>query len=285
MRWRLTCISDTHAGSLVGLAPRGGIPHPDGVTISTSPTSEWLWTHYEAMLEREAAEAESADRHALVFVGDIMDGLMHHGNVELYHPDASVERWISEQVVKTAVDALAPTDLFVILGTPSHVGKNASSEEGVGKMLAAVYPGIFRRPNEHRYGWGVLRMELNGLLVDIRHHGKLGQLPHTRESYQKRYAFDVWSSQAMYQDGVPAQLAIRAHRHKFADSGPVPPHKTLTRLISLPCWQLSTEWARSMAFEEAPDIGMVGLEVRDGRIADVLPQIVYPTLEAQTWRP
>lgn len=285
MRWRLTLISDTHAGSLVGLAPRGGIPHPDGPTISTSPTSEWLWDHYLEMLAREAEAADGAERHALVFVGDLMDGLQHHGNIELYHPDPSVEAYIAERIVTEAIETLKPTEIFVVAGTPSHVGKSASSEEGLSKMIAARWPEAFRPASETRRTWGILRMDLDGTLVDIRHHGKLGQLPHTRESYQKRYAFDVWSSQAMYRAAKPADLAIRAHRHKFADSGPVPPHKTLTRLISLPCWQLSTEWARSMAFEESPDIGMVGLELRDGRIADVYPQIVYPTLEAETWTP
>lgn len=285
MRWRLSCISDTHAGSLTGLAPRGGIPHPDGPTISTSPTSAWLWGHYEAMLNAEAEAAQDADRHALIFNGDLMDGLMHHGNVELYHPDASVERWIAMQVVTTAIEALEPTDIFFVSGTPSHVGKNASSEEGLAGAVAAIFDGLVRSATDSRHTWGILRMDLDGLVVDIRHHGKLGQLPHTRESYQKRYAFDVWSSQAMYRNGAPADLAIRAHRHKYADSGPVPPHRNATRLISMPCWQLSTEWARSMAFEEAPDIGMVGIEVRDGRVADVFPQIVYPTMEAHVWTP
>ena len=285
MRWRLTCISDTHAGSLVGLAPSGGIPHPDGPTISTSPTSAWLWQHFEQMLEAESEAAELADRHALLFVGDLMDGLMHHGNIELYHPDPSVEKWIATQIVTTAIEALQPTDVFFISGTPSHVGKNASSEEGLAAAMAAKYPGLVRPASESRQTWGILRLDIDGTLVDVRHHGKLGQLPHTRESYQKRYAFDVWSSQAMYKNGEPAELAIRAHRHKYADSGPVPPHRNATRLISLPCWQLSTEWARSMAFEESPDVGMVGIELRDGRIADVFPQIVYPSLEANVWKP
>ena len=89
----------------------------------------------------------------------------------------------------------------------------------------------------------------------------------------------------MYKNGLPADLAVRAHRHKYADSGPVPPHRNATRLISLPCWQLSTEWARSMAFEESPDVGLVGVTLKDGRVADVYPQIVYPTLEAETWTP
>lgn len=284
MTWRLTFISDTHAGSLTGLAPTGGIPHPDGPTISTSPTSAWLWDHYVDMLSEEANAAEGADRHALVFNGDLMDGLMHHGNVELYHPDPSVERWIAKRVVVEAIERLQPTDIFFVSGTPSHVGKNASSEEGLAAAMAAEYDCV-RPASEHRHTWGILRMDVEGVLVDIRHHGKLGQLPHTRESYQKRYAFDVWSSQAMYKNGIQADLAVRAHRHKFADSGPVPPHKNGTRLLSLPCWQLSTEWARSMAFEESPDIGIVGVEIRGGRIADVFPQIVYPTLEAETWTP
>lgn len=284
MRWRLTCISDTHAGSLVGLAPVGGIPHPDGPTISTSPTSEWLWGHFLEMLDLERRAAEPAERHALLFVGDLMDGLMHHGNVELYHPDPSVERWIARRIVTEAIETLQPSDIFFISGTPSHVGKNASSEESLAAGIAAEYDEV-RLASETRHTWGVLRMELEGTLVDVRHHGKLGQLPHTRESYQKRYAFDVWSSQAMYKVGEPADLAIRAHRHKYADSGPVPPHRNATRLISLPCWQLSTEWARSMAFEESPDIGMVGIDVIDGRVADVFPQIVYPTLEAAAWKP
>lgn len=285
MRWRLSCISDTHAGSLTGLAPTGGIPHPDGLTISTSPTSEWLWQHYEAMLEAEAAQVTDADQHALIFNGDLMDGLQHHGNIELYHPDPSVERWIAAKVVTTAIDALKPDHVFFVSGTPSHVGKNASSEEGLAGAMAGIFPNLVRPASEHRLTWGILRMDLDGLVVDIRHHGKLGQLPHTRESYQKRYAFDVWSSQAMYRNGEPANLAIRAHRHKYADSGPVPPHRNATRVISMPCWQLSTEWARSMAFEESPDIGMVGIDVKDGRVADVFPQIVYPTLEAETWTP
>ena len=285
MRWRLTCISDTHAGSLVGLAPAGGIPHPDGPTISTSPTSEWLWGHFEQMLEAEYQAAEGADRHALLFVGDLMDGLMHHGNIELYHPDPTVEKWIATQIVITAIEQLQPTDVFFISGTPSHVGKNASSEEGLAAAMASRYPELVRAASDSRWTWGILRLDIDGTVIDVRHHGKLGQLPHTRESYQKRYAFDVWSSQAMYKNGEPAELAIRAHRHKYADSGPVPPHRNSTRLISLPCWQLSTEWARSMAFEESPDVGMVGIELRDGRVADVFPQIVYPSLEANVWKP
>lgn len=286
MRVRLTCIADTHAGSTVGLAPTGGIPHPEGMTISTTPTSEWLWGIYTAQLARESEAARQHDLRCLVFNGDIMDGGMHHGNIQLYHPHPSVEKWISGRIVDEAVAILEPDYIFIVLGTPSHVGANGSHEESVGKALAAEHGDKLQRPSEHRYGWGVLPMELAGVHLDIRHHGKLGRLPHTRESYQKRYAFDVWSSQALY-GAQPAEswVAIRAHRHKYADSGPVAPHKRGVRLFSMPCFQLSTDWARKMAFEEAPDIGMLGLTLQDGQVRDVYPQVVYPKVEEPTWRP
>ena len=69
---------------------------------------------------------------------------------------------------------------------------------------------------------------------------------------------------------------VQRYRVTGEETHPVPPEHPLDPLKNR---------VRCRRFEEAPDIGMVGLEVRDGRIADVLPQIVYPTLEAQTWRP
>lgn len=285
-KYRLHFIADTHAGSTVGPAPET-IPHPEGASISCTPTSRWIREHYVNHLDREAEETkeQAPDETILIFNGDIMDGLMHHNQVQLYHPEPQVEKWLSEWVVEQAIAALEPDYIFIVLGTPSHVGRMGSSEESVGKALAAQYGDRIQRPDEYRYGWPMLRLHLDGHVTDIRHHGKLGQLPHTRESYQKRYAFDVWSSQAMYKDGQPANLAVRAHRHKYADSGPVPPHKQTTRLISLPCYQMSNDWAMSRAFEEWPDIGMCGVTLKDGQVRDVFPQVVYPTMEDRTWSP
>ena len=284
MRVRLTCIADTHAGSTVGLAPPGPIPHPEGLEISPTPASRWLWSIYQRHLEQEAEAAKDHDVRALVFVGDLMDGLMHHGQVQLYHPEPSVERWITQRVAEAAVEVIDPTHIFVILGTPSHVGQMGASEERIGSWLVDRYGDKLQRPDEHRYGWGRLRAEFGGVRFDVTHHGKMGRLPHTRESYHKRYAFDVWSSHAMYRgvDWVP-DVAIRGHLHKYADSGPVAPHRRGTRAFALPCYQMGTDWVRRMAVEEAADIGMLGLTATGGRLADVHPQVVYPKVEEPVW--
>jgi len=285
MRARLSVISDTHTGSTVGLAP-SSIPHPEGFSIEASPTSRWLWGLYQQHLEEEAFAAADHDIHILLFQGDICDGGMHHGQVQLYHPEKAVERWISEAVVEEAVRWLEPDHIVIVLGTPSHVGKMGSSEESIGKSLDAQYPGKLVRPDEYRYGWHIWRADIDGCLIDARHHGKMGQLPHTRDSYQKRYAIDIFHASAHYQGHRPPDLALRAHRHKYADSGPVPPHKNGTRLISGPCYQLGTEYIHKVAIEDPPDIGMYGITLTDGRVSDVYPQIVAPQPhQGAVWTP
>ena len=90
----------------------------------------------------------------------------------------------------------------------------------------------------------------------------------------------------MYVNRVPANLALRAHNHKWADSGPVPPHKKATRLISGPCYQFPTEWIHRVAIEEPPDVGMYGVVMQEGRVKEVFPQIVTPEINGGfVWTP
>lgn len=285
MKVRLSVIADPHAGSTVGLAPDEPIPHPEGATISPTASSRWLWSHFVEHLEREAEAAKDHDLKVLIFNGDLVDGLMHHGNLQLYHPNGSVERWIAERILHEAMSTIYPDRVVLVLGTPSHVGKMGAREESLGRALDAQWPGRMIRP-EHRCGWHAWLADFDGLLVDVRHHGKMGRLPHTRESYHKRYAFDVWASRALYKGQTPPGLAIRSHLHKYADSGAVPPHKNGTRVIGTPCYQLGTEWVGQMAIEEPPDVGMIGLTIAHGQVRDVFPQIVTPTIGgADIWQP
>ena len=283
MKARIHALGDTHCGSTVGLAPDEPIPHPEGMTMEPTPASRWLWGHFRRQLELERADAveDGCESSILLLMGDLADGLMHHGNIQLYHPEKAVEKWIARRVIQEAIEILDPDAIALVLGTPSHTGKMGGREEDIGAFIDSEWPGRLVRPDDRRYGWHKFRFAVDGLLVDARHHGKLGLLPHTRESYQRRYAFDVWSSQAMYRDGVPADIAFRAHKHKYVDSGVVPSHKKMTRLISMPCYQLGTEWVAKMAIEDPPDIGCVGLTIKDGRDGAVYENIVNPKLPDQ----
>jgi len=275
MKVRLSVISDTHTGSTVGLAPASGIPHPEGFTMEASPTSRWLWELYQKHLEREAEAADGHDCHILVFQGDIMDGGMHHGQVQLYHPEASVERWISEAVVDEAVRWLDPDHIVIVLGTPSHVGKMGRAEESIGKALDAKHPGKLLRPDEFRYGWWEWAAEFDGFRVQAKHHGKIGRTPRTQQSYLRMYAEDIFIS-AIKHGHRPPDLALRAHNHQYGDTGVPGPHERAVRVISGPCYQMRTEYIFRRAIEGPPHIGQYGVSITDGRVSDVFPQVIAP---------
>lgn len=288
MTWHICATGDWHCGSIFGLVTPDTITLPNGGTIAPSASGLWLHEAFTRHLGAcaEHAATHNADRRVMLLNGDLVDGGMHHGTVELYHPDDAVEKDIAHRVIAHAFDVYKPTEVFLISGTPSHVGRSAGREESLASFIASEWPGLLQvPPSGLRKTWGVLRLLLGGVLFDVRHHGKLGRLPHTRESYHKRAAFDMWSSQAMYKNADAADVAIRSHLHKYSDSGPVAPHKNGTRAFALPCYQLGGEFIRKLGLEEMADIGMLGLVAKGGRLRDPLPLIDYPSLPEDTWAP
>lgn len=114
------------------------------------------------------------------------------------------------------------------------------------------------------------RLEINGKLIDCRHHGRMGQRAHTRASYASLYAHDIWEEHVLNGDRSP-DLCVRAHNHKFMDSGP---HPAYPRVVTLPCWQMMTAFTHRIAVESLPDIGIVLFEISN-RI-DVHPILFKP---------
>jgi hypothetical protein len=83
--------------------------------------------------------------------------------------------------------------------------------------------------------WWHLRMEVNGVLIDVAHHGRTGQREHTRASQAVLHAHDILLSHVKNGDRPP-DLCIRGHYHKFNDSHDACP----VRVITTGAWQLQT---------------------------------------------
>ena len=117
------------------------------------------------------------------------------------------------------------------------------------------------------------RYEIGGLLIDQRHHGRMGQRAHTRGPYMRWYAQDIELEHRL--DGErPPDIAVRAHNHIYGDSGRV--HRWKTRVIAQGCWILSTEYSHRRSYESLPSIGMVAIVIRDGR-DEVIPLLHQPS--------
>lgn len=126
-------------------------------------------------------------------------------------------------------------------------------------------------------------MEIHNRLIVFDHHGRMGQRAHTRSSYVRLYAFDVWAERAMRGERPP-DLAVRSHHHTYEDSGPTHPTRGVTRVVQMPAFQLATAFVRRIAAESLADIGLVAIVIRPNGELEVHPHITYPS-RGPAWKP
>lgn len=280
MKRALVFISDIHCGSTVGLMHPKGVQHDDGQWIYPSPVQEYLWEQHTKFCQEAAELAEGRETH-LFLMGDLTDG-DHHRTHQIVSNDQGLHIQIAADVLMDGILQIEHSSLHALRGTPSHVGKASGLEKSV--MARLKREGVTTIV-AHKGGSLVhpyLYAEFEGTLFDLRHHGRQGQREHTRGSYSRLYALDLYLSHHL-EGRRPPDIAVRGHLHKYMDSGA--DHRGITRAIQLPCWQLHTEWTRRISIETMPDIGGLVVLLDDGR-PDVRPLLYKPEPNAQpVWRP
>jgi hypothetical protein len=144
--------------------------------------------------------------------------------------------------------------MYFIRGTPSHVGEASWREEAVARQLGAEKDG-------ERSTWDLLKLNVQGNEIHIAHHGNVGRHRRLRNN-AARIAAEQHIINSVNLGRKPANLLIRGHAHRKADSGT----DFVTRVIQLPAWQLKTGYVNKLAPDETDiaDIGGALLIVEDG---------------------
>lgn len=159
--------------------------------------------------------------------------------------------------------------LFVIRGTPAHVGKEGHFEEQLGEALEA------ERTPDGDYSWWRLETDFFGPKLDIGHKVGRGILAAIRLANQTVLDY------TNLKQAVP-QYVFRGHQHAFVDTKDIVP---ACRVITLPCFQGPTDYiAGDKLSPAAPDIGGVIMLI-DGPEVQIVP-ILYPFKKAnEVWQP
>ena len=268
--------SDTHCGSTVGLCPPEGLELDEGRYIP-SEAQKWLWECWESAW-KQTKSIIRRKKFTLVVNGDVIDG-DHHRTAQIASPLTGIHVRCAIRSLEVPLK-LKPSAVHIMRGTPVHVGRSGETEEGIARVLNKQGVPIIRDPDTRNLSSYKRRIDIEGVRLDIAHHGRMGQRAHTRGSYSRLYAFDVWAEQAldMYKEmrqspesleeifnrKRPADVAIRSHNHKYQDSGD--DHRGITRIVSLPAFQLATEYVHRIAVESLADIGIVLLIIKKGEI-------------------
>ena len=256
---------DIHGGSTVAICPPKGIELDDGGWYHPSDAQKWLWSQREKQLKLVAkiVKAEKPKSITYAINGDCVDGAHHlSSNAQYITPLESHHIRIAHAVIDQTKKYFTPNRVHMTRGTGAHTGKASTLEEGLGRVLRQEKWPMVEDPDTGQITSYWRRYEVGGLLIDQRHHGRAGQRAHTRGTYWRLYAQDIEMEHRL--DGIrPPDLALRAHNHTYGDSGR--DHRWITRVISGPCWQLTTEYSHRRAYESLPSIGMYMVVIRDGR--------------------
>jgi len=238
-------ISDTHIGGRTALSLHEwecdtGLLNEDGSKI-TEPykatiAQDWVYECWLDFWKHVKQLAGKKYRVVVIHLGDVIDG-NHQNNHQAMQN-------ISDQI-DMAVEILKPIrkmadEFFIFRGTQWHTGAIAGNETTVAKELGAIsmWEGI---------------LDIDGILVDCAHHGRSG----SRLWYSLACGIAVDAIQDAVTEIPPRQIpryVLRGHMHKIDDSG----EKIAgTRAITLPSWQLKTEWGHYVGAGRRADIGGV----------------------------
>lgn len=265
----LAVVSDLHAGGTTALCPPQ-VSLDDGGHYTASKAQRWMWEQWGNFWD-EVEQRQKAARADLVFAcnGDATDG-NHHGTTQILSGNPTAQAAVVNEVLSVPL-SLKPKKLLFTRGTDAHVGPSAAFEE---RIATGLYkdgrPVVIDPETGNGSHWNVT-LDVDGVMVNFAHHGKIGGRPSTKMTAVNSQALDIWTEHAMRGERHP-DIAIRSHMHRHADSGRTYP----TRLIQTPAWQLATSYVYRVAPNTLADIGGIIITVTGGRYK-VATRLYRPT--------
>ena len=189
----------------------------------------------------------TAKRHGVGYTailnGDVIEG-NHHKTLAVVSSNETTQMRITEAALSPLLEDA--DKVYFVGGTPAHVGQSARLEHKV----ADNWDHVERDENDSPVRWH-LRLDANGTLFDIAHHGKIGRLPWTRANGAHSLAAQTILQSVQSGQKIP-DVVLRAHFHQYVDTyNNVQP----TRLIAMPAWQLVTGYVQRFSPGALADIG------------------------------
>ena len=259
-------VGDTHINSTVGVCPPI-VNLDDGGSFRSSKGQRWLWRNWLSFWNDVSTTAEKYDNAEIwtVFNGDLVDVNGRHQQTQnISQNEADVFR-MTLDTIKPALDV--SKRVFVVRGTAAHVGSSASMEEKIAFDIGAEKCG-------DNYSWWELLLEAEGVTFDIRHHGPLGRLPHTRGNALNRRAVELM---LLYRNRCP-QVAIQSHNHHFSTSS----DEYEIKVFAQPAWQLKTEFVNRIGIIEQANVGGMYFICNQGKYEPVVKR--YKPEATRAWR-
>ena len=258
-------VSDTHIGSTVALCPQN-MRLDDGQTINLSTPQKWLLDNWNDFWKR-AKELDNKEIY-IFLLGDTFDNI-HHGTTQLWSTNEA--DWKRAALELFDIPKRLAKHIFSIRGTTVHTKGGGSLDEEVGIILGSVPDSLGNRSSWYR------RVYVNDVLFDLAHKGPLGRLPWTTGNMLNRLPYEIMAKCVKERTEIP-QVALRSHNHTYSTSSEGTPIFT----VSVPAWQLCTEYGYNLNPARISDIGGLLFECWEGKYE--YHRVLYAPEVEKAWR-
>lgn len=269
----LICFSDTHQNHVYGLG-QPVVRKADGDEVRANPIRRELWGLWGQFWDEAFKLTDGLPRVA-VGVGDLVES-----DAKVRSPQDLVSL-NPEDVFTQVTETLDPLyseceRVLTIRGTEAHTGRGAWQEE----RIAANYTHSIKDEKHNNASWWHFYGMFGGVYFDIAHHASMGSIKRNLAGAAGRLAYDVREAYVMDWGARPPDLVLRAHNHRFADSGLTFP----TRAVMMGCFQFKSTFVhRINRAYEMPNLG--GLVIICDRGKYELHPIRVKPKRIVAWRP
>jgi len=203
------------------------------------------------MFWRDVAELKTTTGYKLltVFCGDIAEGDFKNRSHQLISRNKASVINLTRTVIDKPV-ALSDWLIF-IRGTNSHVGRSSWMEE----EIASDFDNTVKNGGAH--SWDYWRGVVGGLALDFEHFVRLGSDSWTTTNPLGKLAAEIKTE--CLEERKPYPLAIRAHRHQFADTY----DNYDVRVVVNGCFQGSPGYTYQMGIRRKPAFGGLIIQIND----------------------
>ena len=264
-------VADPHGNSTIGLCPTEGIQLDDEGLYLPSKSQRWAWQCWQDVVAKAEVVSASCTTFMTWFMGDMVDRIGKGSQIVTYNDATIVKlgvRFVSD------ITHLSHSGVGIIRGTSAHVGDSAYLEEAIAQAVGAK---PFPPDSPNASSW-FAKLNLQGRIIWLAHHGRLGGMPHTKLNPLGNIAYAAIAEARKNGEAIPDVVCL-AHAHGWGDTHDNFP----VRVVQCPAWQLTTEYGnRIKPFQTLP-IGATILTVTDGDI-DIKMHLFHATPEV-AWKP
>ncbi len=254
----LVVVSDTHCGCRFGLCPPR-VQLDSGGTYEHSELQAKVWNMWRHFWDVWVPEQVDLNDFAVVFNGDIVDGVHHNSTTQISHNMRDQANIACE--VMAPIAELCGGNLYWIRGTPAHVGQSACEEERIAKEVGAI------KSKSGLHARYVLWKQFgDDKVANFMHHVGTTSRPASEANAIHAELAHLLSSAGRWRHRIP-DVVVRSHRHACIETR-IPVDGGVSIAMTTAAWQLKTPFAYKVAGARnaLPQIGGSIITYVDGEI-------------------